>query len=214
MKKTKQNKTEKYRDFKKITQSEREMHKKKKMDGWDSAEGSVLIHQTSNVCKLPRAWQCAKPPPMLKNYTTKLVWFKWRNNKAVKKKTFRSRRDKEAATRTQQGARIRSSSWGRRRWLVPPARCQHQNLRYEGQTVGGLGEEALLYKGDLQLDSVTRLLAPAIKVLQLTQGGEIEKKMTKYAELIPVLCLTTRKRNREVSPTNCHSWQISHWLFR
>lgn len=27
-----------------------------------------------------------KPPPMLKNYTTKLVWFKWRNNKAVKKK--------------------------------------------------------------------------------------------------------------------------------
>lgn len=157
-----------------------------------------------------------KPPPMLKNYTTKLVWFKWRNNKAVqkKKKPLRSCRDKEAATRTQQGARIRSSSWGRRRWLVPPARCQHQNLRYEGQTVGGLGEEALLYKGDLQLDSVTRLLAPTIKVLQLTQGGEIEKKMTKYAELIPVLCLTTRKHNREVSPTNCHSWQISHWLFR
>lgn len=57
--KNKQNKTEKYRGFKKITQSEREMHKKKKMDGWDSAEGSVLIHQTSNVCKLPRAWQCA-----------------------------------------------------------------------------------------------------------------------------------------------------------
>lgn len=27
-----------------------------------------------------------KPPPMLKNYTTKLVWFKWRNNKAVQKK--------------------------------------------------------------------------------------------------------------------------------
>lgn len=57
--KNKQNKTEKYRGFKKITQSEREMHKKKKMDGWDSAEGSVLIHQTSNVCKLPRVWQCA-----------------------------------------------------------------------------------------------------------------------------------------------------------
>lgn len=33
MKKNKQNKTEKYRGFKKITQSEREMHKKKKMDG-------------------------------------------------------------------------------------------------------------------------------------------------------------------------------------
>lgn len=43
----------------KITQSEREMHKEKKMDGWDGVEGSVLIHQTSNVCKLPRAWQCA-----------------------------------------------------------------------------------------------------------------------------------------------------------
>lgn len=218
--KNKQNKTEKYRGFKKITQSEREMHKKKKMDGWDSAEGSVLIHQTSNVCKLPRAWQCAIDTknlhPCWKTILQNLFGSSGETIKQFKKKKkpLRSCRDKEAATRTQQGARIRSSSWGRRRWLVPPARCQHQNLRYEGQTVGGLGEEALLYKGDLQLDSVTRLLAPTIKVLQLTQGGEIEKKMTKYAELIPVLCLTTRKHNREVSPTNCHSWQISHWLFR
>lgn len=59
MKKTNKTKLKNIEVLKKITQSEREMHKKKKMDGWDSAEGSVLIHQTSNVCKLPRAWQCA-----------------------------------------------------------------------------------------------------------------------------------------------------------
>lgn len=59
MKKTNKPKLKNIEILKKMTQSEREMHKKKKMDGWDSAEGSVLIHQTSNVCKLPRAWQCA-----------------------------------------------------------------------------------------------------------------------------------------------------------